>query len=323
MDAKSSGGRKRVQDALRGLQLASLQQNPFLPDVLHQPDFLLVPEFGRLIVIYLLSSKITESWTNTLAQVEDLFEVKLQCGDATAVYGLWMDDLGSLMPREMDRFRLLEGLFDRIDIVHPTEPLRSLLAIVSEGLQLRARAELAFLWQGERQRTFTNLRRYREKRFTDMVSGSRPPRVGQRGILRDIEGALSRTGIDSEKNFHIATAKDQLAGVAQRNSFKFPVAALAVGGEPVPIEILSFDKSADRTRLRYIMTKGRLIHYGAAEDRVILRGRWRRPILYVEGNLSGPGHDPYRYVRALTSVGWHLVNEISTIPEVLREDVQA
>ena len=31
-----------------------------------------------------------------------------------------------------------------------------------------------------------------------------------------------------------------------------------------------------------------------------------RRVLLVDGNLAGPKHDPYRYIRALVSVGWEI-----------------
>jgi hypothetical protein len=46
-----------------------------------------------------------------------------------------------------------------------------------------------------------------------------------------------------------------------------------------------------------------------------------RPLLVVEGNLAGPDHDPYRYVRSLVSVGWELMSAdaVNEIQRVLRD----
>jgi len=307
---------------MKGLDLRSYQQNPFLPDLLHQPDFLLVPELGRLIVVYVLSSHSIATWRETLAAVEDLFEVKQQCGEATVVYGIWMEDARPSGRENEQRFELLAGLFDQIDVLSASEPVRGLHAQIRDRLQLRARTELLDLWRQERERTTANLQRFREKWFKQFVTEEPPKRIGQSQLLRGIEQSFERTGIVFERNFRVRTAKEHLAGLPERNSFRFPIAArAALGHELAPIETLSFDRADARTKLRYLMTKGRLLHYVYVGDRVLYQGGRRRPILHIDGNLAGPEHDPYRYVRSLVSVGWHLTNSIEAIEEVILADL--
>jgi hypothetical protein len=56
-----------------------------------------------------------------------------------------------------------------------------------------------------------------------------------------------------------------------------------------------------------------LIHYPAGGGQVEFRPGIPEPILFVDGSLSGPEHDPFRYVRALVSVGWRLTNSLSSL----------
>lgn len=52
-----------------------LQRNPFFPDLLNQPDVLLVPELGRLVAIYVYTPTQAISWRTVLPAIEDLFEL--------------------------------------------------------------------------------------------------------------------------------------------------------------------------------------------------------------------------------------------------------
>jgi hypothetical protein len=64
-----------------------IQKNPYFPDLLNQPDFLVVPQLGRLVSVHVYSPREKLTWRNVLAAVEDLFELKLVTGESTVVAG--------------------------------------------------------------------------------------------------------------------------------------------------------------------------------------------------------------------------------------------
>src|SRR5689334_13250173 len=64
-----------------------VQKNPYFPDLLNQPDFLVVPQLGRLVSVSVYFPQERMSWRSVLAAVEDLFELKLVTGESTVVVG--------------------------------------------------------------------------------------------------------------------------------------------------------------------------------------------------------------------------------------------
>jgi hypothetical protein len=89
----------------------------------------------------------------------------------------------------------------------------------------------------------------------------------------------------------------------------------------VPIQVVRVRGHASRDVLRYLMTKARLMRYRGEGGRLERLRNRVRPLLVVEGNLAGPDHDPFRYVRSLVSVGWEVVSAeaASTFTRVLRD----
>jgi hypothetical protein len=90
---------------------------------------------------------------------------------------------------------------------------------------------------------------------------------------------------------------------------------------PLLVDVVRGHHSGLRKRLRYMMAKARLIRYSIEPDGIFPRGPDYRPVALVGGTLAGPDHDPYRYVRALLSVGWDLVHEEQ--PERIRRLVES
>jgi hypothetical protein len=72
------------------------------------------------------------------------------------------------------------------------------------------------------------------------------------------------------------------------------------------IDFVALDRYGSREKIRYLMTKARLVSYALDGGELIYRGDPVKPVLMIDGNISGPAHDPYRYVKALVSVGWEL-----------------
>ncbi len=93
-----------------------IQKNPFFPDLLNQPEFLIVPEAGRLVALYVYTPRRHLSWRRVLAMAEDLFEIKIATGESTVVAGFLVpqSDIGN---SDTVYFALLNNLFDFFALV--------------------------------------------------------------------------------------------------------------------------------------------------------------------------------------------------------------
>lgn len=70
----------------------TFQKRPYFPDMLHQPDLLVVPEAGKIAAVSLYEFGKRISWRSALAAMEDLFEVKLYIGPHTVAIGVSISD---------------------------------------------------------------------------------------------------------------------------------------------------------------------------------------------------------------------------------------
>jgi hypothetical protein len=70
------------------------------------------------------------------------------------------------------------------------------------------------------------------------------------------------------------------------------------------------------------MVKGRLLRYEIVDDRLRPHQRRLRLILVIDGNIAGPQHDPFRYVRSLLSVGWELIraDRVDLVPALISNE---
>src|SRR5215469_7797143 len=126
--ARFNLGKKQVIDSLvSGLPSSAYQKNPFFPDLLKQPDILIIPRQGKMVVTFMYASPRHIGWHSALAWVEDLIEVKLNVGDyviTTALVFAESDevtmapDVGQLLSSTFEGFLLPHewkpSLFDRV-----------------------------------------------------------------------------------------------------------------------------------------------------------------------------------------------------------------
>ena len=91
--------RNRLIDAVAAaVEPQSYQRHPYFPDLLHQPDPLMIPERGKLIVVFVYQLKRRLGWGSAPARLEDLIEVKLSVGDYCLVCAFVtaeLEELGS------------------------------------------------------------------------------------------------------------------------------------------------------------------------------------------------------------------------------------
>jgi hypothetical protein len=66
-------------------------QSPFFPELLNQPDLVIVPEAGQMIALFAYFPKRTGQRRPTYQAIEDIFEAKLGIGEKTTVWGVILD----------------------------------------------------------------------------------------------------------------------------------------------------------------------------------------------------------------------------------------
>lgn len=102
---------KLLSSIIEKLSSDSYQLRPYLPNLLRQPDLLIVPELGRMIVVFLYSSSQVVGWRAALMWLEDLIEVKLEAGNHVVVIALVVAEVDDVRPDD-EVAMLLHNVFD-------------------------------------------------------------------------------------------------------------------------------------------------------------------------------------------------------------------
>jgi|SRR5579862_6364972 len=285
-----------------------VQRNPFFPDLLNQPDFLVVPEMGRLIALYVYTPHQRLTWHSTLAIAEDLFEMKLVTGESTLVAGLLVSE-APISRNETVYVDLLSNLFDVFAVDAHGEGGKARSLVTEQMVEAKPKAELFELWRLERDRVIRNASRFDEQRYVEFVDERIHSNVAKAALIREMEEALrTEPGVEAIEKFEVRSPKEALAGLPEGSLFKFDfgLKELRSEGPITVVDVAVLDRYGSREKLRHLMTKARFISYEFIDARPVYRGETISPVLMIAGNVAGPSHDPYRYVKALVSVGWQL-----------------
>lgn len=285
-----------------------VQRNPFVPDLLHQPNFLIVPEVGRLISLYVYTPRQRLNWRSTLAIVEDLFETKLITGESTVVAALLVPT-SPINQNEKVYFDLLANLFDVFAVETPGEMAQARVPLIKRISEAKPKPDLFQLWRLERERVMANTVRFDEQEYVEFVNEQIRPNKSKSALIREAKETLrTEPSVEATEQFPVRSPKEALAGLPERNVFRFDFGLRMprIERRTKVVDVAVLDRYGSREKLRYLMTKARFISYEFRDARLIYRQKEITPILLIAGNVAGPSHDPYRYVKALVSVGWHL-----------------
>jgi hypothetical protein len=294
-----------VRGITNELPPGSFQKRPYFPDLLRQPDLLIVPESGKLIAIFVYQFPRRMSWQATLASLEDLFEMKLNVGSHTVVCAIVASQTDH-RDSGQDRLELLRNTFDRFVVLEAqNEPgvWEGLVAGINASVpKERLSAFLGF----ERERSQPFLRRFEEENYRDLTVRSNAPIFKSAELEDSVVENLSRlTKRRVVRHPRIRNVKGEIAHLPDRYYFEFDI---GFEGRPdIAIEVIQAGKHGAREKLRSLMTKGRLLKYEVVDNQLQPRAWPLQLILIIDGNIAGPDHDPYRYVRSLLSVGWELL----------------
>lgn len=305
-----------IEQALALARPHLVQKNPYLPDLLNQPDFLAVPQLGRLVSLHVYAPRERLTWRSVLAAVEDLFEIKLATGESTVAAGLLVKP-PSAQENDQLFIDLLRNYFDVFIVSGQDADALSLPRLVDHIFDAHVRDALFQLWELERRRVTENLEQFSEEKYPRFVDQNNRLARKKSTLMRELEASFDEPDLKTTRRYQVRSPKEPLAGLPERNRFQFDF-----GVEFLPtnrirlVELAVLGRFGSRQKLRYLMTKARLTSYEMYDGRLVLSPQRLSPVLMIGGNVSGPSHDPYRYVRALVSVGWEL---LPATPDAARE----
>ena len=285
-----------------------IQKNPFFPELLNQPQFLIVPEIGKLIAVFVYTPRESLTWRTALPMVEDLFEVKLATGLSTIVAAFLIPTNG-VKRHDPVYFELLRGLFDVFAVNDEAGGAGFQRWMLDALSHAEPRTRLFRLWALERERVDANSAKFSEQKYVEFINQKARPRITRAALMDEMRQAVvNEPALEAVSDFPVSSPKDALAGLTQRHFFNFDIGFRPRHPEERSrvIDFAALDRYGSRERLRYLMTKARLVSYAFDGGELVYHGVPVRPVLMIEGNIAGPEHDPYRYVKALVSVGWEL-----------------
>ena len=306
-----------LQNLTDQLPSGAFQRNPYFPNLMNQPDLLVMPAPGRLIAVFLYSQRLT--WRSALASLEDLFEAKLYMGRNTVAAAYDLSETHSVF-EEVDMRRLLQNTFDVFFHLDLSKSDISGGRFWGTMQRAASRQNLFRLWDMEKEFVQGALRRFNKDRYQTLVDRDHLPSRAKEAVVRQIEVAIEDvTGAFPQREPLVDSVKGSLGSLSGRYKLGFDL----ITRDPthVPVEIIRVGRYGSRDTVRYLMMKARLMRYSGEAGQLERVGQNVRPLLVVEGNLAGPDHDPYRYVRSLVSVGWELISAdaVNEIQRVLRD----
>jgi hypothetical protein len=289
-----------------------VQRNPFFPDLLNQPDVISVPHLGRLVAIYLYAPTHPINWRNVLTAIEDLFELKTSVQHSAIAIAV-QDVTHGVNQASANAIELLEQLFDAVLTVEEGSRHQDLTRRLREAIRdIPSKERFFHLWAAEKKRNSDQLSRFSEERYRGLVEDHPPSVQNHEKLISRVAADADNLGLDLHREALVRTPKEAIGGLQERSRFSFDLGFRDRQGKQVLIDAVAVGRYGARPLIRYLMTKARFTSYEPAGNapggayRLVERQEPLRRILIVDGNFAGPKHDPYRYVRALVSVGWEL-----------------
>jgi len=342
MTNKKSTGKglveKIIQDHLNKMKIEGCLFHPEIPEVISNPSFLVVPKLGSLLALYVYElPEPSKFWMFALEIIEDLFEVKTAAGENTTVPLILIEK--NPIHTSLYNFKLFERLFDKTIRLDPSDQrlefvVRKFVDDLFEKPQ--PKPDHIHLWETEGEARATNYENISKADFvsemiTELNSG-KPllPAKGQtREQLRKKTASLMFTSnkftmfrepkVNNIKELFLSSASSfyftfDFGIVPYRNHIqpghyisRFDLGNWIERGSAFVNVMRGSNKSYPHLNfLRRMATYARFISYQANSPEGDLELRDPLPKLYMilEGSLIGPGFDPTRYLRLLTSTGW-------------------
>lgn len=287
-----------------------LLSKPAIPGIWNQPDFLIVPEVGKKIMlfIYFLPSRDVHHWTFALSTIEDLFEVKTKTGNESIVCSVIVQDEYSLHKLQSDKQNLLENIFDFSVSVQISDLLSNKILptqIYNGVISSQSKKHYSKIWNNERVLGKENLRRYDKLEAESLLTKGHYSSLS----VGQIEEIISKKLFPISNRFliqkeaRILNIKNYFLGNQSEYFFQFDF--VIDSNPPIIIEIKKgIDKLFFRRQLRSFASKARLIRYEyLGGERLEVRNTNYKIYLLIANDLKGPDYDPYRYINLMVEVG--------------------
>lgn len=258
-------------------------ENPAAPELSFTPDFMV--NFENQLIFLEIASMPREAdadW-KTLRLIEHLFEVKLFYGNKSN-FNLIIMSKNGWKPYCIE---LLENFCDKVIYQGDLKSTREIYTT--------PKASNFELWDLERE-----FERSRYRKFDDVYLRKFEYRdIRESTIAYEFSKQMLDRGLFLQRDYSVRNLKNYYLGRAMDLRFHFDFFV-----NQKIVEIKSFRKMTAIV-LQNLLIKSRLIRY-QKEDDTIRRAQMpiNRMILYVNGDLSGPRHDRFRYLRMLTNAGW-------------------
>jgi hypothetical protein len=308
----------RVAAELTRLHVEDYQVDPALPDILVQPDLLVVPRLGSLATVTVARiPEPSKEWPFTLEIIEGLFELKLASGPDTVASILLLDS-GNADFREQDAFQLLGRLFDLTYVLPVRAPINQIRDFVAQLVSSSAREGFRYLWDIERsvrQRnlSFIESRPYVRRLLDEFGQSTRqeyssPSSVSIEELRNRVEQRLYQIldlSYTIREQPRILNIKRHFLDVGEHYYFTFDFLLQNHLSSIVQVIRGSPKTYGGQQRLRELAIQATFVRYRSLGERLRLKPRWQSLNLVIDGDLLGPEHSPKRYLRLLIAAGWN------------------
>ncbi len=258
-------------------------EKPSVPELSFKPDFMINLENRLLFVeVATLLREENSDWI-TLRLIEHLFETKLFCGNKSSF------TLVILNKKYWRKYciELLENFYDKV-VFEPT--LRGTSEI--HAIPKESNYEL---WDLEREYERSRYRKFAETELRRFEYH----KTEESDLENALFDRLLNRDLPVQRNYPVRNLKNYY--LSQDMNLRFYFDFYCAGKI---VEIKSFKRINDLT-LQNLLIKARLIRYEKTDGRIIRAPRRiNSMILLINGNLSGPHYDRFRYLRMLTNAGW-------------------
>ena len=215
--------------------------------------------------------------------------------------------------------QLLSSTFEGFFQPHEWKPAFLDHALYEQLASLERKRALDEFLRQEREQVSIASNRFDKERYARLIDKDHVPELHAQRLESAVTEQVSNvTGEQLVRGPLVSNIKGYLGNLGRRYAFEFDLGVS--DRNDIAIEVIRAGRYGSREKLRYLMVKARMLRYRVDDGRLRSRAADFRPILIVDGNLSGPDHDPYRYVRALLSVGWEIfaTDQIDLLAEMLR-----
>lgn len=263
------------------LRTVTYMEEPVVSELLFRPDFMVNMEKQLVLVeVIIPRSNQNVDWL-TLRLMEYLFETKMFLGNKS-VFVLVTSRSDFWKPYCLE---ILENFFDRLVF---TSDIKTISDIYAPPKPANFR-----LWDLERD---FKASRYKDFSEADLRQFQYQD-ISSIELKNQVNQTLANLNLFFNTNYGVPNLKNYYLKRNMNLKFYFD---FFVDGKIV--EIKSF-KRINIVSIQDLLIKARLIRYRKIND-VMKQIETNKMVLLINGNISGPDYDQFRYLRMLTTAGW-------------------